>query len=866
MSWVQPWVLVAFLPAAAALWWFAVRSLRPLAPWRRIALLVVRTVLVTFALLALAAPGWHQPADRQAVIFVTDHSQSLGPDGAKAAGEAASRLAEGLPSATFVGCVSAGRAPQVLRAPSLAREPVAIDRGLVEREGSQTDLGAAVELSLGLFPPGTARRLVLVTDGQQTQGDLEAAAREAGLRAVTIDALPLAGARRPDVRVVRLVSSRSRSYEGATVELCAEVESSLEGQGVLRLFENGIEVESRPVTMSVGTQVTEVFRRTPEQRNLYTYRVRAEGFAGDNVPDNDEAMAMVDVRGKPLLLFVEGEPSESRYLVEAMHREGIRLQVRGPDAFPQTLQDLAGYDGVIVSDVPARAFSERAMTLIRDYVEKLGGGFVMVGGRNSFGVGGYYRTPIEEVLPVKIKAPDEEERFATALCLVLDRSGSMEGDKIEIAKSAAIATVELLKSEDYVGVVSFDSSARWVVPMTRAGSKSGVTAQISTLSAGGGTHLYPAMAFAREALAGVRVKVKHAIVLSDGQTEGGGYEAIAAHMRSEGVTISTVSIGSGAHAALMQSIAAHGGGQYYETLDPRSLPRIFTQDAMVHLGRLIREEAFTPRQVERHPMLKACPIESSPTLLGYVKTMRKATAQVPLVTDLGEPLLANWQFGLGKVTAFTSDCKSRWAALWITGWPGYGQFWAQVLRETARRPQSQTMDIRLEERGSDARVIVDLLEDAAHFDNEAVVTADVFFVPAGALRAGMEAVERFHLEQTGPGRYQGRFLPEKPGVYLVRARSGSQMVSAGMVHGTSGEAATGQIDRGLLEKVCRITGGRMLDSTERVLEPARGGHARFVELTPLLIKLLLLLFLVDLAIRRWENVEGVLSTLRLRRE
>jgi hypothetical protein len=256
---------------------------------------------------------------------------------------------------------------------------------------------------------------------------VEAAARDAALLGIVIDAVPNAGQRRPDVQVVTLATSKSRSHEGATIRLRADVESSIEGSGVLRLFENGVEVQSRPVTLQVGQVVSEEFRVVPQRRGLYTYRVRAEGFEGDTIPDNDEAMTLVDVRGQPLLLYIEGEPQEAHYLTDAMLKEGVRLDLRPVESFPQTLQDLAGYDGVVVSDVPAHQLTDRSMTIIRDYVEKLGGGFVMIGGKNSFGVGGYYRTPIEDVLPVKMKAPDKEERYATALALVVDRSGSMRG-------------------------------------------------------------------------------------------------------------------------------------------------------------------------------------------------------------------------------------------------------------------------------------------------------------------------------------------------------------------------------------------------------------------------------------------------------
>src|SRR5690606_28536071 len=216
------------------------------------------------------------------------------------------------------------------------------------------------------------------------------------------------------------------------------------------------------------------------------------------------------------------------------------------------------------------------------------------------------------------------------------------------------------------------------------------------------------MAKTREELNKVKAKFKHMIVLTDGQTSGEGYQALASQCHAEGITISTVAVGAGAQVGLLQSIAAAGGGQSYVTMDPTSIVRIFTQDTLTHTGRMIREEAFEPKLVERHPLLRDWEDGVAPPLLGYVKTNRKATAQVPLVTDTGDPLLAHWRFGLGKVTAFTSDCKSRWAALWVSDWSGYSALWSQILRETARPPQGLNMDLRLEEEGSDVKITVDL--------------------------------------------------------------------------------------------------------------------------------------------------------------
>jgi hypothetical protein len=291
-------------------------------------------------------------------------------------------------------------------------------------------------------------------------------------------------------------------------------------------------------------------------------------------------------------------------------------------------------------------------------------------------------------------------------------------------------------------------------------------------------------------------------------------------------------------------------------MDASTITRIFTQDTLMHTGRMIREEPFEPEFVEKHPMLTGFEKWDSPALLGYVKTLRKATAQVPLVTDLGDPLLAHWRYGLGKVTAFTSDAKSRWASLWITRWPGFSRFWSQVLRETARPPQGRHMDLAAVMEGDEARLRVDLQQDAGTRTNDARVDAEVFFVAADALGAPLKPVQKLVLSQTGPGLYENVFKPDEAGVYLIRAQSGAEMVSAGLVHNPSSEASLGTINEPLLQQAAKISGGSLLPSPKLpALNNTRA--VQYVELWPSLVIVLLILFLIDTAIRRWEHVLGI---------
>jgi len=861
LDWQHPWILALALPALAWLLWVEAGSVQSLAPARRRALLMVRSMLVLLVVVALAAPAREVRSAEQAVVLVVDQSRSLGATGGAAARALAESVRQRLPATVPVGVVVAGADARVLAVPASGRrapwdwEAVAVD-------GARTNLSAAVALAEGLFPAGMARHVILITDGQENRGHLEDTARRAAAGGLHLHTLAVAGEVRPDARVTTLVPGQAQLTEGAPVELTATVESSLAGVGRIRLFENGLQVEERPLVVAAGQTQTVTFTRSPELRNSYTYRAVIEGLDGDAIPENNEALALVDVRGKPRLLYVEGEPEEARYLAEAMEAMGLRLQVCTPETMPRTLRELNGYDAVILSDVPARALGDDWMAALRDYVGRLGGGLVMIGGRNSFGVGGYYRTPVEELLPVKLQAPDQEEQQSSALALVLDRSGSMGGAKLEFCKAAAATTAELLTAKDYLGVYAFDSAVTVVVPMSRvpAGGGGGLAGPIAGISAGGGTNIQPGMARARVELSTVKAKIKHMIVLTDGQSEGSGYEALAASMRAEGVTISTVAVGGDAAVPLLQGIAAAGGGQAYQTLDPASITRIFTQDTMIHTGRLIREEAFSPQLVERHPLLRGWSPFESPPLLGYVKTNRKALAQVPLVTEAGDPLLATWRYDLGKVTAFTSDCKSRWAASWVAGWPGYSRFWAQLLRETARAPQGQNMDLALSREGEETVAEVRLLEDAGTFLNDAEVDADIFFSPASAPGSALQPLGTRRLEQAGPGRYRTTFRPDQSGVYLVRARAGARLVSAGQIFNRSAETATGQINEALLQSAARVSGGTHVSvGAPPALRLQAAEVARHAELWPWLLAAFLPLALADLLLRRWEHVRGLLG-------
>ncbi len=860
MDWESPLWLLAAPPALLFLLWAEQGSAHPMGPGRRRVLLLLRGLTVLLALLALAGPARVRRGEGKALGLVLDASQSLGREGLQAVLDEARRLrgelgAEGAPFA-----VLAGGEPRALDPAALtnAAEMEKLTTAWQEQHGARTDYAAALELAETLFPPGVGREIVLIGDGFETHGDALAQARRLAARGGRTHVLGVAGPPIPDVRVLSLTPNRARIQEGATVELATRVEATTDATALLKLYENGIEVERRAVELKAGAAKEERFQRSPEHRDIFSYRIVVESGAEDSLPGNNEALAVVDVRGRMRLLYLDTDTVEGQYLPQAMRKEGMELDWRQPANIPSRVDELAGYDAVVLAEVTAAQLGEPAMAALREYVDKLGGGLVMLGGPSSFGVGGYFKTPLEEVLPVRLRAPDEEEKQSAAVALVLDRSGSMAGEKLEMAKSAAIATAEVLSRNDHLGVYAFDSEVKVIAPMTRLTSVTTVAGQIGALTTGGGTNLEPAFQAAREALRRVKTRVKHMIIMTDGQTAGSGYETVAAACRAEGMTISAVALGEGAHAGLLQAIAAAGGGQSYTTLTPEGITRIFTQDTLMHTGRMLREEPFEARVAERHPMLAGLEPLDAPPLLGYVKTVRRVSAQTPLVTDTGDPLLAHWRFGLGKATAFTSDAKSRWGSLWVSRWAGYSTFWSQVLRETARPPQGGKMDLSVVMRDGEARLTVDLLEDGGTRKNDARVEAEVFRLGLAAAGGALQKISRVRLNPAGPGLYEGKFQPDEPGIYLVRAQAGSETASAGVAYQKTTEAGLGRVNEPALRELARATGGSWLERGQTPTLQAAGGQVH-EELWPLLAGLALLLAFGDLLARRWEQVTGLLE-------
>jgi len=481
----------------------------------------------------------------------------------------------------------------------------------------------------------------------------------------------------------------------------------------------------------------------------------------------------------------------------------------------------------------------------------------MLGGEESFGLGGYYRTPIEEALPVTMEVKQKIEIPSLAVVLSIDRSGSMamttdeKVTKLDIAKEAAHLVVDLLDERNEVGVMSWDTEFIWDAPLKPARDKQGIHNAISTIKAGGGTDGYPALKEAYQILFDRPALLKHVIFLSDGQMTRGDFSGLLRRMAKDKITVSTVAIGKDADVPLMVDVAKWGRGRFYYTEDDATIPRIFTLETQLASKASLVEQPFKATVASpAHEAIQEINWKEAPPLGGYVATSMKSSADLVLMTHQEDPLLATWRYGLGRSVAFTSDAKAKWGVLWVR-WGGFNKFWSQVTRWTLRTGTRSDTVATVSRTDNVGEILVDAIDPKGEFIN--FLDSQVGVVSPDKTRTVVD------LEQIGPGRYRGRFPAAQEGVYLVgmAQRRADQMVGsqlAGLVVPYGQEFRDLGVDETFLREITELTGGGMLSDPKDAFLQNRHKSRLSVDIWPWLVGLVAVLLIPEVALRRMGPV------------
>lgn len=846
---IETWWPLVLLPVGVLFTlWVARRTETALSPARRPWVAGLRIAAISAAVVALMQPVWLARTDAISVIYALDVSRSIDPAFIDAAIRWIERTeGKGPPhDARFVAFAASAR---------LAADAEAI-RALPVRGGSggsasaldrdATDLEAALDTARNAFTPHRIKRLVLISDGVATSGNTWRAVERLhrdGVRVFTSAASVRPG---NDAWIEGIDTPRDwRRDEPGLVKVRVEAQTGTRAR--VTLARDGKPVAQKSVTLDAGANVVAFTVKIPAAgATALEASVVAEG---DEARDNDRYTQSVSVRGRPRVWYVESPGETGAPLRDALVREGIEAVAVAPAALPDKAAGFDGIDAVILSDVAAKDIGPARMQALASWVRDGGGGLLFAAGASTYGESGWRESAVEKVLPVTFEA--QEKRRELALVIALDRSYSMKGRKLDLAKAATLGALDLLDENHRFGVITFDSQPEQTVPLAPVRSKRRAEDQISRFTASGQTNIYPALQSAYRLLVDNPSKSKHVILLSDGDTQPADFQRLVKRMAEANITVSTVAIGAEADTALMESIANWGKGRHYYTVSPDLVPKIFIDETKRLVNESLVEEPVRAVPRRRAEAIRGIDFEHAPRLRGYASTKLKDGAELTLSTETGAPLLARWQYGLGKTAVFTSDAKGRWAADWL-GWSGYGKLWSQLVRETMRRDAGE--DVSFEATRDDAGAVVRLaaLDAGGAFRNDLRPQVKAT-LPDGSTRT-------LTMSQVGPGRYEVRTPLEGTG----RAPWRFELIEGGGVPKALVARAGVQAlhrpypdelrlrppDQSLLQAIAEQTGGKFAPDPADVFAPLGDRATRPRALWPWFAALALLFYLLDLAVRR----------------
>lgn len=853
MSFTHPAVLLVLLclgPLSRA--WL--RQPNALTPQRKRTALVLRCLTLLCLVLALAGAQMVTRTDHVTVVFLLDRSLSTGGDSQSWQREYAMAALRDRAEKDQYGIVLFGKEAHIeLPAGAHDRTTVETFSAVVDRGASA--LTSALRFAATAFPGDSAKRLVILSDGQSTEtGTAEEASAlaAAGIEVWTVP-LPDSGAR--DLLVTALEAPSQIAVNEPFV-LRAVVQSAGIPEAELVLSANGRPVQRVRLRLRDGPNLFLLPQRL-EQAGPVRYEARVVG-EGDQRSENNKGEALLVAGQEQSVIVLRSQPGPGS-LVPLLQRAGIKARGVTPSELPSRVGAWRDISALVIEDVSALEWSLELQKVVSLLVRDGGMGLVMLGSDATFGVGGYQHTAIEPLLPVALAIRRPKDMPLAALVQCLDKSGSMDGRPIAMAREAAIAAAETLSERDQVGLVSFDDASRWVFQLQEKGDGKDFVSRVASLRAGGGTDMYPALEDAIEALEGEEAPLKHVIVLSDGATAPADFDGLARRATAQRITISAVGLGSGADVTFLTELTKKGRGRLYlapEADASAPLPQIFIREALLATGSGVNEKPTEVRPTAEgasSPLLEGLRFTGTPALAAYnMSSPKGGTATVLLESPKGDPILANGRAGLGKTAVWTSDMGGVWAASWTSVAGAGGASLLETVLLRAVRQVNAVGDLTERSRGNGLETRTLTSGDSSSVSLR-LTTREALRGPVKAVVVNSrgESIETVLHPET-PFRASGSVELTEPGSALVFAQDvdGQTLARGNLSLPLAPEFARLGTDRELLKELAQRSGGKFdAAPTEVFSAPAQPVPVR----TPLafdLIRGALLLLLLEIAVRR----------------
>ncbi len=809
---------------------------------------LVRSICILFLVIGIAQPILKVVNHDPSVVFLVDTSSSISP----------SFISNGL---NWINQFKEGGFAKHIEVVMFADTPArqsdlngfeGADIPDVEKKNikslnlSSTNLERAVNFGVSLLDRDSSKRLVLLTDGNETSGNVW---RTIGLlkkEKVKVHAMIPKVTNSSDAWIASLATPPA-VRDSELFVLTVRVYSPDEAKGEVELLAEGSQIGKKIIALQKGMNDID-FEVKFSGKELV--RVIAKlSFPKDPREENNLMESTVWVDSKPQLLFVASKIGVEETFVDTLIENGFSVDRVTGDNLPENVNKLNKYDVIFMSNIAKDSLSDANMSSLMAYVRDYGGGVVFASGENVFGENGYSGTIVEEFLPVEFKA--RERKKDLALVIAIDRSYSMKGRKIEYAKEASRAALDLLEEQHKFAVVAFDSQPYISVPMRMVRSKRRAEDRISRIKASGQTNIYPALGVVYRLLQREKSVAKHVILLSDGDTHPADFEKLLSRIKQAGIVVSTVTIGKTGDPELMARIADWGGGQNHIALSAEAIPQIFIEETQKALNSTEGEQEYPVKVELEVKAFSGIQFDTVPKITGLVSTKLRDTADILLTTADGEPLLSRWQYGLGKSVSFSSTISGKWAENWVR-WDDYAKFWDQILRDTMRNLDTRSTRLRVLRNGKKASAKIVLLDGQGRFRNNLKPVVNVRNSNADDLNA------KIPLQQVGPGSYEALItedLTDRTTLSLLKEGGVGALAAsrAGVVTVNSSfpdELRSNPSNFALLGELAGITGGSISPTVDEIfsVDDDLGVSAR--ALMPWMVGLSLLFFLFDIYLRR----------------
>ena len=912
-----PWYLLLLL-LIPIVWWLGLKSLAGLGPWRRGIAIVLRTAVMLLVIFAIAGVQWIWSSEKLTVIYLLDQSDSIPVAKRQLMFEfAIQSVKEHRQSKRQdrAGLIVFGREA------SIEIPPFDEDLPNINRPESffgksdATNLESALKLAQASFLEDSAKRIVVLTDGNQTLGSAESTAQQLSDTGIGIDVVPVRLDSKTEV-LVEKIDVPGYVRQGQTVDARVVINryseagdaKDIDGRlRVIRRIGNQSEVlADGPYTLDRDINVVPIPHKVEETAG-YTYEAEftTDDPANDTITQNNRATAFSYARGKGKVMLIEdgATPGNYKQFVDALRRNDIDVDVRDTRNLFSSLVELQSYDSVILAGAPRTSgddttqivsFTEDQIDMLVQSAQQFGMGILMLGGPEAFGAGGWTNTKLEKAMPVNFAIKNSKVEAVGALGMVMHACEIPEGNHWQ--KMISKAALDALGPSDYCGVVQYDMSGdKWLWGTGSRGllpvgpNKSMMKSKMNAMMPGDMPDFDSALKLAMAGLKVTPASLKHMIVISDGDPTPASAGILAQYIAAK-IKISTVAVGS--HGAAghseLKRIANKTSGNYYVVNNASALPKIFMREAR----RVARPLVFEPEGgvqpviTQPHEILSGIP-GPLPTIKGFVLTERKDSplVEVPLRSPKPtEPdtatVLATWTYGLGRTAVFTTDAGNRWAAGWVDS-PYYDQFFSQLVRWTMR-PSNDDSKYNIATNVKDGRV--QIVVTALNADDKFVNFLDMNAIAVGPDLKPINVAMR----QQASGRYVGELTPDQAGSYMLSIvpGGGKPPITTGVTMPFSDEYRVRQANMQLLESLAarKPTGGAAgsisaslerdslkdvvgMDTYRSGLPPAKS----LMDIWPLAVLVGATLFFGDVFVRRVALDLGLplrmlAARLRLRRE